>query len=76
MSRYESFPMQTAIDMHDNLIENVAAPTSGHQATNKGYCDFDFLNRQKGGVIMGTLSMNKNDLIALPDIPKIKLRQK
>lgn len=62
--------MQTAIDMHDNLIENVAAPTSGHQATNKGYCDFDFLNRQKGGVIMGTLSMNKNDLIALPDIPK------
>ena len=29
-----------------------------------------FLNRQKGGVIMGPLSMNRNDLIGIPDTPK------
>ena len=36
----------------------------------KGYCDYNFLNRQKGGVIMGPLSMNQNDLIGIPDTPK------
>ena len=70
LSGYESFPMQSAIDMHDNIIRNVATPTSSHQAKNKGYCDFNFLNRRKGGVIMGSLSMNRNDLNDLPDTPK------
>ena len=28
LSRYESFPMRTAINMNNNLIENVATPTS------------------------------------------------
>ena len=65
-SRRESFPMQDFIDMNDNSIENLATPTSSHQATNKGYCDYNFLNRQKGGVIMGSLSMNQNDLIEIP----------
>ena len=40
------------------------------QVTNKGYCDYNFLNRQKGGVMMGALSMNRNDLIGIPDTPK------
>ena len=63
LSRQESFPMQADINMNNNFIQNIATPTSSHQVTNKGYCDYNFLNRQKGGVIMGPLSMNQNDLI-------------
>ena len=70
LSRQESFPMQADINMNNNFIQNIATPTSSHQATNKGYCDYNFLNRQNGGVIMGLLSMNQNDLIEIPDTPK------
>ena len=70
LSRRESFPMQADINMNNNFIQNIATPTSSHQATNKGYCDYNFLNRQKGGVIMGPLSMNRNDLTGIPDTPK------
>ena len=70
LSRKESFPMDVDIDMNNNLIQNVATPTSSHQATNKSYCDYNFLNRQKGGVLMGPLSMNRNDLTGIPDTPK------
>ena len=70
LSRQESFPMQADIDMNNNFIQNIATPTSSHQVTNKGYCDYNFLNRQKGGVLMGPLSMNRNDLTGIPDTPK------
>ena len=70
LSRQESFPMQADINMNNNFIQNIATPTSSHQVTNKGYCDFNFLNRQKGGVLMGPLSMNRNDLTGIPDTPK------
>ena len=70
LSRQESFPMQADINMNNNFIQNIATPTSSHQVTNKGYCDYNFLNKQKGGVLMGPLSMNRNDLIGIPDIPK------
>ena len=70
LSRRESFPMQADINMNNNFIQNIATPTSSHQLTNKGYCDYNFLNRQKGGVLMGPLSMNRNDLIGIPDTPK------
>ena len=70
LSRRESFPMQAYINMNNNFIQNIATPTSSHQVTNKGYCDYNFLNRQKGGVIMGSLSMNRNDLTGIPDTPK------
>ena len=62
--------MDGDINMNNNFIQNIATPTSSHQATNKGYCDYNFLNRQKGGVLMGPLSMNRNDLIGIPDTPK------
>ena len=52
LSRRESFPMQADINMNNNFIQNIATPTSSHQVTNKGYCDYNFLNRQKGGVLM------------------------
>ena len=66
VSRKESFPMQTDINMNNNFIQNVATPTTSHQGANKGYCDFFFLNKQKGGVLMGSLSMNQNDLFEIP----------
>ena len=70
LSRQESFPMQADINMNNNFIQNIATPTSSHQATNKGYCDYNFLSRQKGGVLMSSLSMNQNDLFEIPDSPK------
>ena len=70
LSRKESFPMQADINMNNNFIQDVATPTTSHQGVNKGYCDYNFLNRQKGGIIMGPLSMNRNDLIGIPDTPK------
>ena len=71
LSRRESFPMQADINMNNNFIQNIATPTSSHQGVNKGYCDYNFLNRQKGGVLMGPLSMNRNDLTGIPDTPKL-----
>ena len=62
--------MQADINMNNNFIQNIATPTSSHQATNKGYCDYNFLSRQKGGVLMSSLSMNQNDLFEIPDTPK------
>ena len=70
LSRRESFPMQADINMNNNFIQNIATPTSSHQVTNKGYCDYNFLSRQKGGMLMGSLSMNQNDLFEIPDTPK------
>ena len=64
LSRRESFPMQADINMNNNFIQNIA--TSSHQVTNKGYCDYNFLNRQKGGMLMGSLSMNQNNLFEIP----------
>ena len=66
LSRKESFPMETDINMNNNFLQNVATPTTSHQGANKGYCDYNFLNRQKGGRIMGSLSMNQNDLFEIP----------
>ena len=66
LSRIESFPMQADINMNNNFLQNVATPTTSHQGANKGYCDYNFLNRQKGGRIMGSLSMNQNDLFEIP----------
>ena len=62
--------MDGDINMNNNFIQNIATPTSSHQVTNKGYCDYNFLNRQSGGVLMGPLSMNRNYLTGIPDAPK------
>ena len=42
LSRKEAFPMETSINMNNNLIQNVTTPTSNDHATNKGYCDLNF----------------------------------
>ena len=41
LSRRESFPLQTFIDMNNNIIQNVTTPTTGHQATNNDYVDYN-----------------------------------
>ena len=51
LSRKESFPMLADINMNNNFLQNVATPTTSHQGANKGYCDYNFLNRQKDGRI-------------------------
>ena len=66
VTRVGSVMVQADINMDNNFIQNVATPTSSHQGANKGYCDYKFLNRQKGGRIMGSLSMNQNDLFEIP----------
>ena len=48
----------------------VPTPTSNIQASNKYYVDYNFLNSLNGGIILGTVSMNRNDLIGIPDTPK------
>ena len=60
LSRKESFPMQADINMNDNFIQNVATPESSHQGANKGYCDYNFLNRQKGGGANNGFAFNES----------------
>ena len=75
LSRREDFPMETDINMNNNIVQNVATPTTGHHATNKDYVDNNFLNKQTGGLIMGPISnMNKNYLIGIPDTPNFKFK--
>ena len=45
LSRKESFPMETNINMNNNKIENINLPTAGHQAANKIYVDNNTNNK-------------------------------
>ena len=49
LSRKESFPMETDININNNIIQNVATPTTGHQATNKDYVDNNFFKHKYWG---------------------------
>ena len=60
--------MSQPIDMGGNFIENLKTPTATDYAVNKDYVGKTFI-AEKGGVMRGSLSMNKNDLIGLPDTP-------
>ena len=39
ISRKETFPMETSLDMNNNVIENIAEATSGHEALRKSQLD-------------------------------------
>ena len=39
ISRKETFPMETSLDMYNNVIENIAEATSGHEALRKSQLD-------------------------------------
>ena len=68
LSKKEGGRMSQPTDMGGFATENLPAPTATDHAVNKDYVDKNFI-AEKGGVMSGTLSMNKNDLIGLPDTP-------
>ena len=43
-SRKETFPMETSLDMNNNVIENIAEATSDHQALRKSQLDNALVN--------------------------------
>ena len=69
LSKREGGQMLQSIDMNNNHIENLRIPTASDHACSKGYADDNFL-KKSGGVMVGPLSMKRNDLIGLPDTPK------
>ena len=44
ISRKETFPMETSLDMNNNVIENIAEATSDHQALRKSQLDNALVN--------------------------------
>ena len=44
ISRKETFPMETSLDMNNNVIENIAEATSDHQALRKSQLDNELVN--------------------------------
>ena len=69
LSKRERGQMMNSIDMGNNFIENLKTPTNLDHACSKRYADDNFL-KKSGGVMVGPISMNRNDLIGLPDSPK------
>ena len=72
--RRSSEMMITSVDQTitgKKVFRDIEVPTSTSniQASNKYYVDYNFLNRLNGGIILGTVSMNRNDLIGIPDTP-------
>ena len=68
LSKKKGGRMSQPIDIGGFAIENLPAPTAIDHAVNKDYVDKNFI-AEKGGVMRASLSMNKNDLIGLPDTP-------
>jgi len=59
--------------MNNDNIHNVKDPDprAADHVTNKRYVDDNFLNKN-GGLMFGTLSMNRNHLIGIPEIPRFQ----
>ena len=61
VSRKDTFPMETALDMGNQTIFNVKDPTIDDQGVNKGYVDKKFLPLS-GGTMKNGLSMGGNKI--------------
>ena len=61
LSRKDTFPMETALDMGKHTIFNVKDPTVDDQGVNKGYVDKKFLPLS-GGTMKNELSMGGNKI--------------
>ena len=70
LSKKETFPMETALDMGNQTIFNVKDPTVDDHGVNKGYVDKKFLPLS-GGTMKNELSMGGNKItnIAKPTHP-------
>ena len=79
LSRVESFPMGTQIDMNHNSIRNLKDPEFGGEAATKTYVDATSSTIVSstaasiatkldlaGGKMLGSINMNKNKIINLP----------
>ena len=79
LSRVESFPMGTQIDMNHNSIRNLKDPAFGGEAATKTYVDATSSTivsstaasiatklDLSGGKMLGSIDMNKNKIINLP----------
>ena len=79
LSRVESFPMETQIDMNHNSITNLKDPAFGGEAATKTYVDATSSTIVSstaasiatkldlaGGKMLGSINMNKNKIINLP----------
>ena len=79
LSRVESFPMETQIDMNHNSITNLKDPAFGGEAATKTYVDATSSTIVSstaasiatkldlaGGKMLGSIDMNKNKIINLP----------
>ena len=68
LPKNEGGQMSQPTDMGGFAIENLKTPIATDHAVNKDYVDKNFI-AEKVGLMRGSLSMNKNDLIGLPDTP-------
>ena len=84
LSRVEEFPMQTQLNMNHNSITNLKDPTFGGEAATKKYVDATSSTivsstaasiatklDLSGGKMTGSIDMNKNKIINLPEPTEI-----
>ena len=84
LSRVEEFPMQTQLNMNHNSITNLKDPTFGGEAATKTYVDATSSTivsstaasiatklDMSGGKMTGSIDMNKNKIINLPEPTEI-----
>ena len=84
LSRKEEFPMETQLDMNHNSITNLKDPTFGGEAATKKYVDATSSTivsstaasiatklGLSGGKMTGSIDMNKNKIINLPEPTEI-----
>ena len=55
-------------DMDGHKVKGLIDPTQDNMAASKGYVDSNFLDLA-GGMMVGDISMNGNDISNLPDVP-------
>ena len=83
LSRVEEFPMETQLDMNHNSITNLKDPEFGGEAATKAYVDATSSTivsstaasiatklDLSGGKMLGSIDMNKNKIINLPEPTK------
>ena len=84
LSRQEEFPMETQLNMNHNSITNLKDPTFGGEAATKKYVDATSSTivsstaasiatklGLSGGKMTGSIDMNKNKIINLPEPTEI-----
>ena len=84
LSRQEEFPMETQLNMNHNSITNLKDPTFGGEAATKKYVDATSSTivsstaasiatklDMSGGKMTGSIDMNKNKIINLPEPTEI-----